>query len=99
MKFALAFILINLSSFSEYRVYQYNVRAMDINPLENSTYTVTSSLNPISYVYYHGGPGLVQVDLVRTWMCKGYTGGGMNICKSPLEKMLDQENKRIGNGL
>jgi hypothetical protein len=44
-------------------------------------------LDPISYKAYHGG-ALARIDLVRTWICLGYTGDGSPPCQGPSEQSL-----------
>lgn len=34
---------------------------------------MTSTLNPISYVAYHGGNDSIEVNLLRSWQCMGDT--------------------------
>lgn len=34
---------------------------------------VTSTLDPIAYVAYHGGDESVEVNLLRSWQCMGNT--------------------------
>ena len=34
---------------------------------------VTSTLNPIAYIAYHGGAESVEVNLLRSWQCMGDT--------------------------
>lgn len=60
-------------AFGEYRVYQYYVRSklQNINP--GNAQLVTSTLNPTSYVAYHGGRGSIEVNLLRSWVCMGDT--------------------------
>lgn len=69
-------LLLTLSispAFGEYRVYQYYVRSklQNINP--GNAQLVTSTLNPTSYVAYHGGRGSIEVNLLRSWVCMGDT--------------------------
>ena len=85
----LALILLVLSPLlaqAEYRVYQYVVKSRLKAPHAEKGYVVTSSLDPVSYVAYHGGDSSIKVDLVRTWMCKGYTGAGTELCAAPEDK-------------
>jgi hypothetical protein len=72
---------------AEYRVYQYMVKSAYPLTQESTSYVVTSSLSPNSYVAYHGGEDVIRVSLLRSWMCKGSTGGGKSPCKAPLESM------------
>lgn len=46
---------------------------------------IISTLNPVAYRAYHGGSS-VDLTLMRTWMCVGYTGKGKAPCKAPGEK-------------
>jgi len=72
---------------AEYRVYQYLVKdKVSVQDAPNSHLTV-SSLNPSSYAAYHGGTNLVVVDLLRTWICPGYTGAEKDYCESPYGKV------------
>ena len=86
LKFSKILILFLCShALAEYRVYQYMVgpRLQDRTP---ANFVVTSTLDPQSYVQYHGGEGALRVNLLKTWSCKGHTGG-KEICKSPLAKL------------
>jgi hypothetical protein len=60
-------------SFSEYRVYQYYVRPKIQNITIVGSELVTSTLNPIAYIAYHGGNESVEVNLLRSWQCMGDT--------------------------
>ncbi len=66
-------ILSTSNAFSEYRVYQYYVKSKFKLPYDTEAYLVTSTLDPISYISYHGGEDSINVNLLRTWMCKGDT--------------------------
>lgn len=59
--------------FSEYRVYQYYVRSKIKNLVPVTAELVTSTLNPVSYIAYHGGNDSVEVNLLRSWQCMGNT--------------------------
>ena len=60
-------------AFSEYRVYQYYVRPKIQNITIVAAELVTSTLNPLAYVAYHGGRESVEVNLLRSWQCMGDT--------------------------
>lgn len=92
LKAILGFILCLTSfySFAEYRVYQYLIRNTVKVEDSPSSRLITSSLDPISYQAYSGGSNLVKVDLLRTWICPGYTGDRQEYCKSPYEKFLEE---------
>ncbi len=78
--------LVSMAAKAEYRVYQYVVKSKLKAPHAEQGYVVTSTLDPVSYVAYHGGDTSIKVDLLRTWMCKGYTGAGKALCESPAER-------------
>ena len=69
----LFFFLTSTQAFSEYRVYQYYVRSKIQNLSPVGAEVVTSTLDPISYVAYHGGKDSVEVNLLRSWQCLGNT--------------------------
>jgi hypothetical protein len=60
-------------AFSEYRVFQYYVRPKIQNLTIVASELVTSTLNPIAYVAYHGGNESIEVNLLRSWQCMGNT--------------------------
>ena len=59
--------------FSEYRVYQYYVRSKTQNITTVGAELVTSTLNPVSYLAYHGGGESLEINLLRSWQCMGNT--------------------------
>lgn len=73
MVIALFTLLFLPQAFCEYRVYQYYVRTkiQNINPV--GAELVTSTLNPVSYIAYHGGSESIEVNLLRSWQCMGNT--------------------------
>lgn len=92
-------IIMSFSASAEYRVYQYivsnKIQTTSDAPKSN---IVLSSLNPVSFISYHGGKGLVNVDLVRTWMCSGYTGDNKKYCQSPygeLPQKIKQNTEKL----
>ena len=89
MKYLLTTLLIFSSSvFAEYRVYQYIVKNKIVTaPDQNNSHFVTTTLNPVTYLAYNGGSNLYQIDLLRTWICPGFTGAKKEICKSPYEEL------------
>lgn len=81
------FYLIPSMSSAEYRAYQYIVKNNDpyaVATRAEAQYIV-STLNPQMYKSYHGG-SFLSVDLLRTWICPGYTGKGQKICDHPYDK-------------
>lgn len=72
---------------AEYRVYQYLVKSKNSQFMVNAALArpVISTLNPVAYRAYHGGQS-IDLTLMRTWMCVGYTGQGRNPCPAPGEK-------------
>lgn len=85
----LSFLLffISFAVFGEYRAYQYIVKSNDPYAVATKARAqyIVSTLNPQMYKAYHGGPFLT-VDLLRTWICPGYTGKGQKICDHPYDK-------------
>ena len=79
-------LLSSLSVHSEYRVYQYFVKSKFNMPRDKEGHLVTSTLDPVSYIAYHGGQQSIEIDLLRSWTCKGHTGDFRNLCNSPLNK-------------
>jgi len=75
------------SAVAEYRVYQYVVKnKINIKDAPNS-HVIISTLNPRSYISYNGGSNLINVDLLRTWMCPGNTGERLKTCDSPYGRL------------
>jgi len=70
---------------AEYRVFQYYVKSRLKLPTDQRGYLVTSTLDPVSYLSYHGGSSSIKVDLLRSWMCKGHTGYQKEPCLGPEE--------------
>ncbi|MFN8369699.1 MAG: hypothetical protein U0T83_03635 [Bacteriovoracaceae bacterium] len=84
IKILLIFFSFNL--FAEYRVYQYFVKPVQNLPQDSNAYLVTSSLSPQSYLAYHGGVSAMKLNLLRTWMCPGFTGINVKYVKAPTKK-------------
>lgn len=73
-------------SFADVRVYQYVV-INKVEIIENPTKQImTSTLNPTAFISYHGGENVINVDLLRTWMCYGHTGS-KRLCPPPMSKL------------
>jgi hypothetical protein len=93
--FLISIFLFSITSVhAEYRVYEYLVRSVNQIPQDKGTYIVTSTLFPSAYLAYHGGDS-IQIDLLKSWLCPGYTGGLKKICSSPYEaftKSVEKEN-------
>lgn len=66
-------LLYSAYSQCEYRVYQYYVRPKIQNITVVEAELVTSTLDPVSYIAYHGGQESVEVNLLRSWQCMGNT--------------------------
>lgn len=90
--FALTLLGQSFSIQAEYRAYQYIVKSNDpyaVATKSNSQYIV-STLNPQMYQSYHGG-SRVTVDLMRTWICPGYTGKHKPVCTHPYDSSKDSK--------
>ncbi len=86
--------LLSISAFSEYRVYQYIVSPR-LQTRTPSSFTVTSTLDPRTYVTYHGGLNALRINLLKTWTCKGNTAGN-DVCDDPVAKlMLDSTAREL----
>lgn len=81
----------SLQAAAEYRVYQYYVKSRYKLNYDQQGYQVTSTLDPVSYLAYHGGHESLKIDLLRTWVCPGDTGDGRPLCPSPLSDVEVEE--------
>jgi hypothetical protein len=77
-----------LNTYGEYRAYQYIVKD---KITQSDAKIITSSLNPTAYLAYNGSSSVIEVDLLRTWICPGHTGFKKDICPSPYKKLSMQE--------
>lgn len=92
-KFIILFtILLSQTSFGEYRVFQYYVKPSHPFSMDTQSYLVTSTLDPTTYLSYHGGKESLKVDLLRSWTCKGFTGNRKEYCRPPLEVLEKGDN-------
>lgn len=84
---SLATLLCSAHAVAEYRAYQYLVKTNDPYAVATKAQAqyIVSTLNPQMYKSYHGGSH-VTVDLLRTWICPGYTGRGTPVCDHPYDK-------------
>lgn len=84
--FLLSSLFFSVNSYAEYRAYQYIVKTNDPFALATKAQSqyIISTLNPQMYKSYHGG-SFVSIDLLRTWICPGYTGK-KPVCDHPYDK-------------
>jgi len=84
--FFLAVLIQSVDLRAEYRAYQYLVKTNDPYAVATNAKAqyIVSTLNPQMYKSYHGG-SFITVDLLRTWICSGYTGRGQKICDHPYD--------------
>ena len=75
---------------AEYRVYQYYVKSKVPTIRDIKAYIVTSTLDPVSYLAYHGGSSAIKIDQLRSWMCKGDTSK-QTICKAPFDNLAEED--------
>lgn len=73
---------------AEYRAFQYLIKS------DTFTNTIISARNPIAFRAYHGGPQQLEINLLKTWMCPGYTGQFKPICPAPEKQILDELKER-----
>ncbi len=80
-------VFFSLPVLAEYRVYQYLVKSSDPYAVATNAQPryITSTLNPSMYQSYYGGR-LISIDLVRTWICPGFTGDRKRVCDHPYDK-------------
>lgn len=90
---ALTFLLLPILASAEYRVYQYQVVSRFPGEYQAKPHVVTSTLDPVSYLSYHGGETSIAIDLMRSWTCQGHTGGMKDYCLGPAERSIAQENE------
>lgn len=83
------FLLSALPAFGEYRAYQYAVVNKVVFDGQPKTVLVTTTMDPRTYVAYNGGYGLINVDLLRTWICPGHTGKRA-VCPSPYARLSEE---------
>lgn len=74
---ALGLALIPQNSHSEYRVYQYWVKSKSREKAE----LITTSLDPKAYLAYYGKENETSINLMRSWICYGDTGGHQAPCR------------------
>lgn len=91
MKALMVFTTLIYSSqvFCEYRVYQYYVRTKLQNITNVPAEVVTSTLNPVAYIAYHGGNEAIEVNLLRSWQCMGNTAK-LPVCTVSEGKELEE---------
>lgn len=90
MRLIILFLTLSFSVniMAEYRVYQYHIKSRNNYSFDQKSYIITSNLDPVSYLAYHGGEGSLKIDLLRTWVCYGQTSG-KNYCNPPIESKGD----------
>ncbi len=89
------FLFLCTNAMAEYRVYQYLIKNRDTYQEKDISYQELSTLNPVAYVAYHGGGETIKVDLLRTWICPGYTGKKQEFCPSPYEELQKQQQETV----
>jgi hypothetical protein len=90
MQKLITFFLIGFfsSAYAEYRVYQYSVTNLNLANNQTTPQIAISSLDPVSYVAYHGGAQSIKIDLLDSWICRGNTGKN-KYCRSPYHNATD----------
>lgn len=78
-------VMIMTTTQAEYRVYQYTVKARNPFSMDVGAHVVTSTLDPQSYLAYHGGMETLKIDMVRSWMCYGDTSN-KQVCSPPIAR-------------
>ena len=84
-------LCLSFTAHAEFRAYQYVVKnKIQNSPDQKNATIVVSSLNPVSYIAYNGGANLIEIDLLRTWVCPGNTSSFKGICPSPYKKLVQE---------
>jgi len=89
----LIFLFINSMAIAEYRVYEFALKDHSNIDDQPTSQIIRSTLPPRTYLTYYSAHGNLKVDLMRTWICPGYTGRFKNLCNSPYDKFLKEESK------
>jgi hypothetical protein len=86
------YCILSFPAHAEYRLYQFYVHPQLKSPLveEKKSSIEISTLDPVTYVAYHGGQEAIKVDLLRTWICPGDTSKQIDFCPSPYEEFLNK---------
>jgi hypothetical protein len=82
------FLFLTSIAHAEYRVYQYSVTNLNKQNNQSTPQIAISTLDPVSYVSYHGGSQAIKIDLLDSWMCRGNTGRN-KYCRSPYHMTTD----------
>lgn len=85
-------VMIMTTTSAEYRAYQYVVKARNPFSMDIKSHVVTSTLDPQSYLAYHGGIDTLKIDMVRSWMCYGDTSNDQ-ICTPPIARGTASTNE------
>jgi hypothetical protein len=72
-------------------VYQYIIKNKINSQQVAKPLIQVSSLNPVSFLAYNGGSNSLDIDLLRTWLCPGFTGHRKETCKSPYKEISLKE--------
>ena len=80
-----------ISANAEYRVYEYLTVSKGSLSSTSSGKIIQTHLPPQAYLAYYGSRQVQSVELLRTWMCPGYTGQLLPPCLHPLDQWkIDQ---------
>ena len=79
-------VFVSFTASTEYRVYQYEIIPPE-GGRPDGEYIVTDTLDPAAFSVYHGGETASEIRLLRTWMCRGFTGGRQVLCPSPAKNL------------
>ena len=83
---------LSLQAHAEYRVYQYIVKnKIKSSDKDKASSLQISTLNPVAYTAYNGGRSIIDVDLLRTWVCPGRTANFKKLCPSPYARLTLEE--------
>lgn len=81
---SLLFLGVTSSSEGSYRLYQLRIRHYDQLAKKKINRVVLTTMDPVQYEGFHGGPGVMKVEFLDTWYCPGDTSH-KKVCNKPKE--------------
>ena len=81
LSFSKIFFLMPFFAYSDYRVYQYIVTS-PLPDKTNQSNIINSSLDPVAFQEYYAQMPPADINLLRTWKCKGNTSK-RSLCLPP----------------
>lgn len=73
-------------------MYQYWIKSKSRDKAE----LITTSLNPKAYLAYYGNEKEISLNLMRSWVCHGDTGGQRPPCRFEESISLNPNDGELG---